>query len=206
MNVHIIRKVKGAELTAERLLQATHELMLEHGGVEPSVAGLCERAGVQVGMVSYCFGGKQQLLEALLERTIAGVIAELHRLAATDLPPAEKLRRHVVGVVRNFVRYPYAQRLSQTLAAGGPPVTQMADQFARPLLDFYRELLHQGAAAGDFRDVDPTMFLFSLVGMCEFLFAARSWLEDAAGENIDEAMIERFTDHTAELVLRGIAA
>jgi TetR/AcrR family transcriptional regulator len=198
--------VRGAELTAEKLLQATHELMLEHGGVEPSVAELCERAGVQVGMVSYCFGGKTQLLEALLERTIAGVVAELDGLAATDLPPKEKLRRHVAGVVRNFVRFPYAQRLSQTLAAGDPAGVQMAEQYARPSLAFYEQLLADGFERGEFREVDPTLFFFSLVGMCEFLFAGRMWLEEAAGEEIDEQLLERFTEHTTELVLRGIAA
>lgn len=198
--------VKGAEQTAEKLLQATHELLVEHGGVEPSVAELCERAGVQVGMVSYCFGGKTQLLEALLERTLAGVIAELRRLETTDLPPKEKLRRHVAGVIRNFVRYPYAQRLSQTLAAGGPPVARMADQFAGPLLAFHERLLREGVERGEFREVDPTLFFFSLVGASEFLFAGRSWLDDLAGEQIDEAMVERFTEHTTELVLRGIGS
>jgi AcrR family transcriptional regulator len=202
MNVHIIRQVRGAELTAEKLLQATHELMLEHDGVEPSVAELCERAGVQVGMVSYCFGGKNQLLEALLERAIEDVVAQLHRLAATDLPPEEKLRRHIAGVIRNFVRYPYAQRLSQTLTAGGPPAAAMAEQFAGPLLEFHRGLLADGERASEFRSVDPVLFFFSLVGMCEFLFAGRSWLDEA----IDEPLIDRFTAHTTELVLRGIAS
>jgi len=42
--------------------------------------------------------------------------------------------------------------------------------------------------------------------MCEFLFAARSWLETAAGEQLDEPLIERFTDHTVELLLHGIAS
>lgn len=199
------RPAKGAELTAEKLLQATHELMLEHGGVEPSVSQLCERAGVQVAMVSYCFGGKTQLLAALLERAIEDVVAQLDRLAAADMTPDEKLRRHVAGVIRNFVRYPYAQRLSQTLAAGGPTVAGMAEQFARPLLDFHRQLLAEGERTGRFRHVDPTLFFFSLVGACEFLFAAQGWLQDAAGERIDERLIERFTDHTIRLVLSGIA-
>lgn len=193
--------VRGAELTAEKLLQATHELMLEHGGVEPSVSQLCERAGVQVAMVSYCFGGKTQLLQALLDRAVEDVVAQLGRLGAADLPPEEKLRRHVAGVIRNFVRYPYAQRLSQTLAAGDPAVARTAGQFARPLLQFHAELLADGVRAGAFRPMDPTLFFFSLVGACEFLFAAQSWLD----EPIDERLIERFTEHTTELVLRGIS-
>ena len=71
---------------------------------------------------------------------------------------------------------------------------------------FYQQLLAAGSQAGAFRDVDPTLFSVSLVGMCEFLFAARSWLQDAAGEAIDEPLIERFIEHTTDLVLRGIAA
>ena len=61
----------------------------------------------------------------------------------------------------------------------------MGDRFARPLLDFHAELLRAGADAGVFRPVDPTLFFFSLVGACEFLFAGRSWLEEAAGERIE---------------------
>lgn len=42
--------------------------------------------------------------------------------------------------------------------------------------------------------------------MCEFLSAAGRWFEDAAGETIDQPLIDRFTERTVELVLRGIAA
>jgi AcrR family transcriptional regulator len=189
--------------TREKLLQATHELLDERAGAEPSVAQICERAGVQVAMVSYCFGGKAGLLEALVERTCAGVIEELDRLAAMDLPPDEKLRLHVAAMVRNFVKYPYVHQLSERLVAGEHTAERMASLFAKPTLAFYRDLL----ATGAFRPgLDPTLLFFSVVGACEFLFAARSWLAEGAGETLDEALVERFTTHTIELVLHGIAA
>jgi AcrR family transcriptional regulator len=193
---------RGADVTREKLLQATHELLLERAGAEPSVSQICERAGVQVAMVSYCFGGKAGLFDALVERTSEGVRKELERLTDAELDAEEKLRRHVAAVIRNFVRFPYVTQFSERQARQGGAV-QLAEIVGRPMLAFYRELLPAGAAEGSFREVDATLLFFSIVGMCEFLFAARSWLE-GAGETVDEALIERFTDHTVELVLHGI--
>lgn len=197
---------RGAELTREKLLQATHELLCENSGAEPSVSQICQRAGVQVAMVSYCFGGKAGLFEALIDRTMTGVLAELDRLAALDLPPEEKLRLHIAALIRNYVRFPYANQLSERLAAGDRVTTRIAGLLARPMLEFYTELLEQGRAAGEFRRIDPALFSFSLVGMCEFLFAAPNWLEHAIGKPVDDELIERFTDHTVALVMDGIAA
>lgn len=191
---------RGAEITREKLLQATHDLLIERRGADPSVSQICERAGVQVAMVSYCFGGKTQLLEALVERTTKVFLRELEQLAGRELPPEEKLRRHIAAVIRNFFRYPYSIQLSERLSAGDA-ATILASTFAEPMLDFYRGLL----ADSGFRDVDPTLLFFSVVGMCEFLFAARSWLETGAGEKLDEQLIKRFSDHTVELLLHGIA-
>jgi TetR/AcrR family transcriptional regulator len=179
---------RGAELTREKLLQATHELLCENSGAEPSVSQICQRAGVQVAMVSYCFGGKAGLFEALIDRTMT------------------ELRLHIAALIRNYVRFPYANQLSERLAAGDRVTTRIAGLLARPMLEFYSELLEQGRAAGEFRRIDPALFSFSLVGMCEFVFAAPNWLEHAIGKPVDDELIERFTDHTVALVMDGIAA
>ena len=41
-------------------------------------------------------------------------------------------------------------------------------------------------------------------GMCEFLFAAKSWLP-LAGERLDEQLLDRFAEHCAGILLNGIA-
>jgi hypothetical protein len=56
-----------------------------------------------------------------------------------------------------------------------------------------------------FRAVDPTLFYFSIVGMCEHPFAARSLLAEEEVD-LDDALIEHFTQHTIELLLHGIAS
>lgn len=53
--------------TAERLLDAAEELLLESGYENVSVRGICARAGANPAAVHYHFGSKEQLVAALLE-------------------------------------------------------------------------------------------------------------------------------------------
>jgi AcrR family transcriptional regulator len=191
---------RGADATREKLLQATHELLVERRGAEPSVSQICERAGVQAGMVSYCFGGKAQMLEALVERLREGVAAELDRLSALDLEPEEKLRRNVRAMVRNFVLFPYGAQLSERLRAGTVHGEQIATVFGDAMVPFYAELLAQGG--GVFRELDPRLLFVSIAGMADYFSAARSLFAHES----EQELIERFTDHTVELLLDGIRA
>lgn len=193
----------GAEITAERLLQAAHELLDETAGAEPSVSQICKRAEAPIAMVSYCFGGKAQLLEALFDRVIGGIMAEQDALAARGLPPEEALAVQIEATVRNLVRYPYVHSLGPRLASGDRAVARMSETVVRPMQELYRELIDEGVEAGTFRPVDPTLLVFSVVGMSDFLFVARDWLTDA-GERLDEELIDRFAKHTSELVLHGL--
>jgi AcrR family transcriptional regulator len=195
---------KGAEITAEKLLEAAHELLDETSGAEPSVSQICERADVRVAMVSYCFGGKTQLLEALFDRIISGIMAEQDALAARDLPPEEALAVQIEATVRNLVRYPYVHSLGPRLAAGDRAVVRMSETFVRPTQELYRRLIEKGVEAGTFRPVDPTLLVFSVVGMCDFLFVARDWLTDV-GQTLDDELIDRVVQHTVRLVLHGVA-
>ena len=58
-------------------------------------ATLPHGAQVNVAMVRYCFGSKDGLLDALLERVLHGLAGELERLLRSELAPSEQLRRHV---------------------------------------------------------------------------------------------------------------
>jgi hypothetical protein len=82
---------------------------------------------------------------------------------------------------------------------------RLSRNFVKPLVDFHQRLIDQGVAAGEFRRVDPTYFFCSVVGICEFLFAAQPLLNAAFNvEAIDEDVESAFIRHTTELVLQGV--
>src|SRR5450631_678403 len=62
---------RRADATREKLLAATHELLRERVGGPVSVNEICARAGANVAMVKYCFGGKDAMIAALIERIVA---------------------------------------------------------------------------------------------------------------------------------------
>jgi AcrR family transcriptional regulator len=159
-------------------------------------------------MVKYCFGNKDGLLFALTMRITASFRADFERLSAQDLSWRDKLERHIAGIVRNYLRFPYINRLlaDQLRGADGPGTQALSESFAAPLGAFHRELLEEGRRLGQVRDVDPVLFFFAVVGMCEFIFSARGWLVHGFGRALDEELIERYVEHVVELVLAGIGA
>lgn len=197
---------QGADVTREKLLQAAHELLYERMGGNASVSEICTRAKVNVAMVKYCFGSKDGLLDALVERVSAQFPREIERLAQTSLSPSEKLRRHVGEIVRNYFRYPYFNRvMNQRLLEGDPDAVQrMSRSFSIPTREWYRELLAEGREREGWREIDPTLFLFSVVGICEFIFAGRPWLEQTFDQPMDAALVERFVEHVSAIVVAGV--
>lgn len=195
----------GAEITAEKLLTAAHELLSERAA-GATVSEICGRAEVNVAMVKYCFGNKDAMLDALLEQVLQGLAAEFERLSQLDVPADEKLRRHVAEIVRNYVRYPYVNRLmnERLLSADPTAVDRISASFAIPARAWYGELLEEGRLDSGWREMDPTLFFFSVVGLCEFLFSARPLLERSFGDELDGDLVERYIDHVTELIATGV--
>lgn len=198
---------RNADVTAKKLLQASHDLLVERSGQGASLSEICARAEVNVAMVKYCFGSKDGLLDALLERALRQLAGELDGLSRADLTPEAKLRRHVGEIVRNYVRYPYVNHLmnERLLAAEPAAVDRISQSFAIPARDWYAVLLEEGRAQSGWRTLDPTLFFFAVVGLCEFLFSARPLLERAFGEEMDADLVERYSAQVAELIVAGMA-
>jgi AcrR family transcriptional regulator len=182
-----------AEATRERLLQAAHELLYERGGGNASVSEIAGRASANVAMVKYCFGNKDGLMLALITRITDSFRTDFERLAGQPFDWREKLARHVREVVRNYMRYPYLTRLlmDQFRQADEQASRALSESFVVPLAAFHRELLAEAERADAIRRrIDPVLFFFSVVGMCEFVFAARPWLRYGFDVELDDELVE----------------
>jgi AcrR family transcriptional regulator len=197
---------QGTEITRDNLLNATHDLLVERGVGPSSVSDICERAGVSVAMVKYHFGNKDGLLDALLERVLERLAAEIARLDRSELPPRDKLHAHVAAVVRNYVRFPYVNRLmnERLLQAEPDAVDRISRAFASPARDWYGTLLADGRREHGWCETDPTWFFFSTIGICEFVFAGRPLLERAFGVPLSDGAVDAYVAHAMALVEAGL--
>jgi len=85
------RAARG-EATRLRILDAARDLLVERGYSGTSTRAVAERADSPLSLVHYHFGGKQQLLVALLERQNEELLERQRRLYAGPGPLSEKWR------------------------------------------------------------------------------------------------------------------
>ena len=97
--------------TAEKLLVAASELMIERSAIEISLSDIAQKSGVNAALVKYHFGNKDGLLLALLARDAATEMAQLDYLWAQPITPTAKLKLHIAGIIRAYHQFPYMNRL-----------------------------------------------------------------------------------------------
>jgi AcrR family transcriptional regulator len=197
----------GKNTTAEKLLLAASDLMIERNSIEVSLSDIAQKSGVNAALVKYHFGNKDGLLLALLARDAATEVSHLEYLLAQPITPTEKLKLHIAGIIRAYRQFPYMNRLIHYLLHESS--TEAADEvskfFVAPLLDFHRRLLAEGVKAGEFRNIDPVLFYTSLIGACDHLFFGRHAMSRAIGVGpVTDEVCRQYIGHMEALICGGV--
>ena len=197
----------GKNSTAEKLLLAASELMIERSSIDVSLSDIAQKSGVNAALVKYHFGNKDGLLLALLARDAATEIAALEYVLAQRISPTAKLKLHVAGIIKAYFQFPYMNRLIHFLLHES--TMESADEvskfFVAPLLDFQRRLLEEGVTAGEFRKIDPVLFYTSLIGACDHLFFGRHAMSRAIGVGpVTDDVCREYIAHMEALLFGGM--
>src|SRR5271169_3792411 len=202
-----VRAQPAKNPTAEKLLVAASELMIERSSIEVSLADIAQKSGVNAALVKYHFGNKDGLLLALLARDAATELAQLEYLLAQPITPTAKLKLHIAGIIRAYHQFPYMNRLIHFLLHESSPAAadEVSNFFVAPLLDFHRRLLAEGIEAGEFRAIDPVLFYTSLIGACDHLFFGRHAMSRATGVGpVTDEVCHQYIKHMEALICGGM--
>ncbi|SDT38977.1 TetR family transcriptional regulator [Bradyrhizobium canariense] len=197
----------GKNATAEKLIVAASELMIERSSIEISLSDIAQKSGVNAALVKYHFGNKDGLLLALLARDAATEVSNLEYLLAQPITPTAKLKLHIAGIIRAYHRFPYMNRLIHYLLheTSAEAADEVSKFFVAPLLDFHRRLLNEGIKAGEFRRIDPVLFYTSLIGACDHLFFARHAMSRATGVGpVTDEVCRQYIKHIEALICGGM--
>ena len=208
MNTSIpIRQLTAKNSTADRLLDAASELMIERSSIEVSLSDIAQKSGANAALVKYHFGNKDGLLLALLARDAATEMSQLEYLLVQKITPTQKLCLHIGGIIRAYHQFPYMNRLVHYLLheSTAEAADEVSKFFVAPLLDFHRRLLAEGVKAGEFRKVDPVLFYTSLIGACDHLFFGRHAMSRAVGVGpVTEEVCREYIKHMEALIFGGM--
>jgi AcrR family transcriptional regulator len=193
--------------TAEKLLVAASELMIERSSIEISLSDIAQRSGANAALVKYHFGNKDGLLLALLARDAATELSNLEYLLVQPITPTAKLKLHIGGIIRAYHRFPYMNRLIHYLLheSTAESADEVSKFFVAPLLDFHRRLLAEGVSRDEFRVTDPVLFYTSLIGACDHLFFGRHAMSRATGVGpVTDEVCRQYIEHMETLICGGI--
>jgi TetR/AcrR family transcriptional regulator len=190
--------------SAGQLLQATSKILAQRNVIDVSLSEIAESSGLNSALIKYHFGSKDGLLLALVRRDAASSLSRLNDLIRMKIPPEQKIRLHVAGVINTYIRYPYLNRLIHLLLNNSSEqITQeLANFFVKPLVEAQSKILEDGFSQGVFRRVDPMFFYYSMIGACDHIFFARHSLEFAFGvDEITPSLRDNYVEYVADMLM-----
>jgi AcrR family transcriptional regulator len=119
----LTRRERRRQRDREEILDAAAALFAENGFRRTSMQAIAERADFSVGKLYTFFSGKEAILEEILARFEAGLLAILERDDDPAADPLTRLRRRLVAVFSFANRNPQVVRvgiLERRNAAGRP--------------------------------------------------------------------------------------
>lgn len=180
--------VRDAERTRALILDAAVTEFARSGLGGARVERIAEQASVNVRMLYYYYGSKDDLFLAVLERAYAAIRESEQGLELDQLQPAEAVRRLVRFTWGFQVAHPeFITLLNSENLHKGRHLAQsklIAGLHSR-LLELIGRLLERGARAGAFRrGVDPMQLYITIAGLGYFYLSNRHTLSAIFGRDL----------------------
>lgn len=189
------RPTADATVLREQLLDIATDLFAHQGIHATSLRAIAERAGVTPALLNYYFGGKDGLVDAMVEeRFLPLVTTAAQGLQQAGDDPLALVEAFLRDMSRNVATHPWISQLwvREILCDGGVLRERLMDRIA-PMVPL---LLAQKFAAAQARgalnpDLDPRLLVVSLIGLTLLPYAAAPiWRGVFANPQIgDDALI-----------------
>jgi AcrR family transcriptional regulator len=168
-----------------------------------SVREITTAAGANLGAITYHFGTKESLHDAVVESVFAQVVERVE--AAVRLPSSgpERLRAVVHALFTFFREIPEAPRLVLHQVVAGEGIPAIARPYIRRNLAAIAQVVREGRAHREFRDADATLVAFTIISQSIwFALVGREILalpDQLSGPGDVSERVER---HVADIVTR----
>ncbi|WP_241077771.1 TetR/AcrR family transcriptional regulator [Flavimarina sp. Hel_I_48] len=150
-----------------QIMEVAEKLFAENGYDGTSVRNIAKVAGINVAMISYYFGSKEKLLEAMLLHRISDYMSELQQTITPAMTPLEKMncfikvvisRVHLNRRMHKIVNFEY------TKDARSLDFDKYIDQ-KKENYKIIEDFIKSGQEDGSFRnDIEPVLVVPTVLG------------------------------------------
>jgi AcrR family transcriptional regulator len=178
-----------------QIIETAEKLFAQKGFDGASVRDIAEQAGINIAMISYYFGSKEKLMEAIFEAKIGKVQVRVEELLKDDkLNPLQKVNilidEHIERVMQSqqFYRIMICEQVSNSNLAIMNKVKQLKLRNA----ELVGELIKDGQRKGDFKKkVDVVLMINTMIGTVWQTIISKNYYRDFEGnKNLTDAQYD----------------
>ena len=189
-----------------QLLETAERLFALRGFEGTSVRDIAEEAGANIAMISYYFGSKEKLMQALFEQRTGNIKMRVESLLKDNtLTPIQKVDMLIEEHVERAMHNQKFQKIMicEQIINKNPAIIEMLREIKLKNAALIGELIKDGQKKGAFKKkVDIVMLLSTMVGTVTQLMIGHSFYREFNGLN--EMPDEEFQKHLKTKVTNHI--
>ena len=151
-----------------QIIETAERLFAERGFDGTSVRDIADEAGVNVAMISYYFGSKEKMMEALFELRVGSVKIRVESLIKDQsLSPLEKVNMLIDEHIDRVMQKQYFHKIMMGVVATNknPAILKAANSVKIRNAEVVNELIKDGQKKGVFKKkIDVILMMNTMVG------------------------------------------
>lgn len=189
------------------ILHAAEILFAEHGYDGTSVRDIAKSANINIAMISYYFGSKEKLLEALIVYRISDMRLQMENLYREDLTPLEKIDRLIELYIKRINANKGMYQIIHFEISSGKRIIncEAFNEMKKHNLDILKSIILEGQEKGDFRkDVNTVLIPTTIMGTYFHFQMNKPFFKEILNLNtqddIDHYVASELTDHIKKTI------
>lgn len=156
----------------QKIIDAAVDLFRKKGYRTASLDDVANELGITKAALYHYVESKEELLSAIFTQALKVIFEGTQRIEALELPPDKKLRQ----IIRNHITNIIIKNQSLVYVFFAEE-NQLPEKFSRMVRKKKREydeilrgIIEEGIASGVFEKVDPNLLVYTIVGMCNWIY------------------------------------
>jgi len=193
-----------------QIIGVAEKLFAEKGFSGTSIRDISQEADINVSMISYYFGSKEKLIEALFEVRSKDFLKILESLLLNvDLSPMQKVNLMIDGVVNRLIEKQCFHNIvvrEQLAGSRTPIISELLSVMKTRNLRAMESIIQEGQRLNVFtKDVDILMLSTTLLGTINQAISTQVFyrrihqLEDLPQEQFDDHLKQKLSIHLKKI-------
>jgi len=191
-----------------QIMEAAEKLFAEHGFAGTSVRDIAEAAQVNLAMISYYFGSKEKLMEAMFQHRGSDFKIQLENILQNkNLSPIQKVEKLIDDYIERIFRKQCFHRImTREQLNNSGAITEQIYQLKQKNQSLIKQLIQEGQKTGDFKkNIDVSFLLMTLIGTTSQLVTGQNYyrkinnLESMADEDFEKLIRKKLSSYLKNL-------